>query len=111
MGILWGSFTWASATAGRARPIVLAMLRSPSVALLVVLALSPLGSGCSYPPRMAKSLVPPEKAATLDRKAPYLKAHLRDGRVYLLTHWSVDEGQGSACKKFRRTSRRSKIAR
>jgi hypothetical protein len=71
------------------------MRRSKSVALLSALILCPGATRCSYPPRVVRKVVPPEKAASLDRKAPYLKAHLRDGRVYVLARWKVDEGQGT----------------
>jgi hypothetical protein len=47
---------------------------------------------CSYPPRNIRALVPPDGVRTLDKRAPYLKAHLRDGGVYVLSDWSVDEG-------------------
>jgi hypothetical protein len=68
------------------------MRPSPPVAFLAALALA---ASCSYPPRIVRTLVPPDQAATLDREAPYLKAHLRDGRVYLLSGWTVDEGEGT----------------
>ena len=68
------------------------MLQAKSAALLGALLLGP---GCTYPPSIVRTLVPPEKAATLDRQAPFLKAHLRDGRVYVLDKWRVDESQGT----------------
>jgi hypothetical protein len=32
----------------------------------------------------------PSQAANLDRGSPFLKAHMRDGRVYVLAEWEVD---------------------
>jgi len=37
---------------------------------------------------VTRQLVPPEQAATLDHKSPFLKAHLRNGYVYVLQQWS-----------------------
>jgi hypothetical protein len=79
------------ATGAAAVPIVGAMHRSRWPAVLAALTLALADGGCSYPPQIKRTLVPPETPGTLDRKAPYLKAHLRDGGVYLLARWTVDE--------------------
>ena len=42
------------------------------------------------PARVRRTLVPSSQASTLDRKSPYLKAHLRSGYVYVLNSWQVD---------------------
>lgn len=46
-----------------------------------------------------RALTPPGEAATLDRQAAYLKAHLKNGDVLVLDPWSVDtatvRGQGT----------------
>ncbi|HEX6739773.1 MAG TPA: hypothetical protein VF310_15950 [Vicinamibacteria bacterium] len=76
-------------------PIVGAMHRSRWPAVLAALTLALADGGCSYPPQIKRTLVPPDQPGTLDRKAPYLKAHLRDGGVYLLARWTVDEAGGT----------------
>jgi hypothetical protein len=63
-------------------------LGSLSVALAVGLA-SAAAIGCAK--KLERSLVPPERAATLDGESRYLKVHMRDGGLYVLTDWSVDE--------------------
>ena len=49
-------------------------------------------SGCAVK-RQTRALTPPEKAGTLDKKSAYLKAHMRDGRVLILSAWKIDEAQ------------------
>jgi hypothetical protein len=58
--------------------------RAFACVLIVVLT-----TGCSR--ALLRSLVAPESAATLDKRSRYLKAHMRDGRVYILSPWAVDE--------------------
>ncbi len=41
--------------------------------------------GCAK--TLQRRVTPPEEVATLDRRAPFLKAHLRDGHVYVLSPW------------------------
>ncbi len=36
-------------------------------------------------------MVPPEAVNTVDRQAPFLKVHMRDGSLYVLSPWGVDE--------------------
>lgn len=52
---------------------------------LVALALL---AGCGR--KIARRLVPPEDISTLDAKSPFLKAHLANGNVYVLSGWRVD---------------------
>src|SRR5437870_3045080 len=59
--------------------------RVATVVVVVVLAL-----GCAH--RLDRTLVGPRDAKTLDAKAPYLKAHLRSGYVYVLSDWHADSG-------------------
>jgi len=41
--------------------------------------------------RLHRTLVPPDRAETLDREAPWLKVHMADGRLWRLSPWSVDD--------------------
>lgn len=61
----------------------------PSLARRSLLALG-LGLLACAPSRVQRKIVPPSQASTLDQKAPYLKAHLRSGYVYVLHSWKVD---------------------
>src|SRR5712691_9103278 len=56
----------------------------------VTAAVTALALGCSH--RLDRALVSPRDAQTLDAKAPYLKAHLRSGYVYVLADWHADSG-------------------
>jgi hypothetical protein len=62
--------------------------RHPGRALL---ALGLLLLACA-PTRVRRDIVAPSQASTLDRRSPYLKAHLRTGYVYVLESWAVDSG-------------------
>lgn len=57
------------------------------LALVVSLVLS---VACIH--RVERRVVPADQAATLDGKSAYLKAHLRNGYVYLLSAWHADSG-------------------
>jgi hypothetical protein len=58
--------------------------------VLSVIAIGLLsGTGCVK--TVTRELKSPERASTLDGKSPFLKAHLLDGRVCILTNWKVDE--------------------
>jgi len=61
--------------------------RVATVVVVIALAL-----GCAH--RLDRTLVSPRDAKTLDAKAPYLKAHLRSGYVYVLADWHADSGGG-----------------
>ncbi|HET9707434.1 MAG TPA: hypothetical protein VFP39_03930 [Gemmatimonadales bacterium] len=56
---------------------------------IAVLSLA-LALGCIH--RVERRIVPADQAATLDGKSAYLKAHLKNGSVYLLTGWHADSG-------------------
>ncbi|NNG15200.1 MAG: hypothetical protein HKM89_01885 [Gemmatimonadales bacterium] len=58
--------------------------RSVLVASLAILAVA-----CVT--RMERVVTHPSAYRTVDRGAPFLKAHMRDGRLYVLANWSVDQ--------------------
>lgn len=60
------------------------------IALVVGLAVAP---GCAPPQIPDPKLTEPEEFASLDGESPFLKAHMMDGSVYVLSAWSVDEGE------------------
>src|SRR5262245_7931007 len=62
-------------------------------AVMAFVVFGPLA--CATTPQVVRELVPPEQAPTLDKRSRYLKAHLRDGRVYVLDAWKVDEAAGT----------------
>ncbi len=45
-------------------------------------------AGCGR--AITRSLVPPDEIRTLDSNSPFLKAHLANGNVYVLSQWRVD---------------------
>lgn len=49
--------------------------------------------GCMSDPK--RTATPAIEVATLDGEAPYLKAHLRDGRVFVLSPWRSEEEDGA----------------
>lgn len=62
-------------------------LRAPVVCLVVLL----LGlQSCSVKVQK-RMLVQPREYATLDRKSPFLKAHIKNGDLLVLSDWSVDK--------------------
>jgi hypothetical protein len=60
--------------------------------VLATLAILSSLVGCAQ--RQVRTLTPSENAHSLDKRSPYLKAHMRDGRVYVLSRWEVDEAAG-----------------
>ena len=60
-----------------------------AAAVLVLAAGLAAAAGCAK--KLERSLVKPERAGTLDHASPFLKVHMRDGGLYVLSHWSVDE--------------------
>ena len=44
---------------------------------------------------VTRRLVTPDQGPTLDRKSPFLKAHLRNGYVYVLQEWSWNDSSRS----------------
>jgi hypothetical protein len=45
---------------------------------------------CGRVTTLERRLVDPAATSSIDRRTPFLKAHLRDGHVVLLSRWSVD---------------------
>lgn len=58
---------------------------------LVVLAVTLL-DGCAH--KLVRSLRAPDEASTLDGKSKYLKVHMRNGDLYVLSDWRVSEKDG-----------------
>jgi hypothetical protein len=56
---------------------------------IAVLSLA-LALGCIH--RVERRIVPADQAVTLDGRSAYLKAHLKNGYVYLLRGWHADSG-------------------
>jgi hypothetical protein len=78
------------------RTIIIPRLKPTIRAVIPVLTLMivglTIGSGCTVA-RQTRTLTPPEMSSELDKKSLYLKAHMRDGRVFILSTWSVEESQ------------------
>lgn len=66
----------------RARPLLLATL-------------IPVLSACDRTKVVQRTLLQPTQVGTVDRRLPYLKAHLRDGHVMILSRWAVDTVGGA----------------
>lgn len=74
---------WYSASGAGALPVSpLPVLASALVAVLL--------AGCSTK-KLEREISPPERAATIDGRAPFLKVHLEDGRLYSLSSWTIDQ--------------------
>ncbi len=63
-------------------------IRPLTVLLLVVTFLT----ACSVQTQK-RSLQEPQQVASLDRRSPFLKAHMRDGGVYVFSSWQVNAAQ------------------
>jgi hypothetical protein len=50
-----------------------------------------IGGGCS-PSRLKRSLKTVGEISTVDRRSPFLKVHAKDGELYVLSEWHIDEG-------------------
>jgi hypothetical protein len=50
-----------------------------------------VGVGCVQ--RLHRTVSAPEALATVDRKAPFLKVHMRDGSLYALSPWTAEEAE------------------
>ena len=80
-------------------------LRWLSASILVVAVVV----GCGKVYKQRRTLTEPAQVATIDHKSPFLKAHMRDGGVYILSPWSVDptartvSGQGERLDANRRS--------
>lgn len=63
------------------------------LALLCAVTLAAAGlHGCNAVQTQRRSIVEAGQAATVDRKSPFLKAHMLDGSVYILAGWTIDTG-------------------
>src|SRR5260221_14186629 len=73
----------------RARPVEVRMtlVRRPLVALALASALS---VAC-VESRLDRALKTPDQIQALDHRSPYLKVHMKDGRLFLLSKWLVDD--------------------
>lgn len=49
--------------------------------------------GCQRTKVLRRTLHQPTEVATVDRRLPFLKAHLRDGHVVVLSRWTVDSAR------------------
>jgi hypothetical protein len=70
--------------APQARP---AAAVGPAWLLALAAALLPAAGGCT----LRRELTPAGEAARLDRTSPYLKAHMRNGDLFVLGAWTVVE--------------------
>ena len=61
------------------------MKRAHLLAALSVL----VAMGCVQ--RLHRQVLTPDALATVDRKAPFLKIHMRDGSLFVLSPWEADE--------------------
>ena len=69
-----------------------ALMGSRVCRLLASLAILASIGACAL--RQLRTLTPPGGVGSLDRRSPYLKAHMHDGRVCILSTWDVDEAAG-----------------
>lgn len=60
---------------------------------MAMIILASVLAGCTH--TVERRLAAPTEVETLDERSPYLKAHLPDGRVYVLSQWRADSA-GSA---------------
>src|SRR2546430_11079603 len=58
-------------------------------AVVGALAAAALAASCELN-RVERRLVGPQQAVTLDSASPYLKAHLKNGSLYVLSRWHAD---------------------
>jgi hypothetical protein len=56
----------------------------------IVLASSFFAAAC-LESRLDRAFKTPDQIQTLDNRSPYLKVHMKDGGLYLLSQWQVDE--------------------
>ncbi len=63
-------------------------LRLPTCWLLIGVAAT-IAMGCQQTQSLERSLTPPGEGETLDRDAPFLKAHLENGDVAVFSNWRV----------------------
>jgi len=78
----------------RAGPVPVPSKRRPVVERrqsLCVLALAVAFAGCGESRAYQAKFTPPTAMNHVDETAPILKCHMRDGRVFVLEAWHVDE--------------------
>src|SRR5687767_3653282 len=46
--------------------------------------------GCNTVQTQRRTLTDPAQVATVDKTSPFLKAHMRNGNVYVLSQWTLD---------------------
>ena len=63
-------------------------VRSATIWLMACVLAVASTAGCA----LARRLTAPGEVSKLDRKSRYLKAHMRNGELYVLDAWRVDEG-------------------
>jgi hypothetical protein len=69
------------------------MSRGLNVRVYAQILLAVMTVGCMQ--RLVRKLAPPEEAGSLDRRSPYLKAHMRDGSLYVLSQWVAEDASRS----------------
>lgn len=62
-----------------------------AILLAGVFVLVVVSTACSR--RVERSLTTPDRAASLDQESFYLKVHMRNGDLYVLSDWQVDEAR------------------
>lgn len=88
------------------------MLRPPIHVLALLLIGLALLTACAK--TLERTLTRPEQLGSLDPEAQFLKAHMRDGRVYVLSEWTVDGqrsvfGRGALLDVHRQVVRRDTV--
>ena len=61
----------------------------------VAMAVASLLAACDRTKVLRRTLHQPADLATVDRRLPFLKAHLTDGHVAVLTRWSIDSARAA----------------
>lgn len=54
-----------------------------------LIVLLPLLAGLGCVQQLHRTVTPPAALGTVDRKAPFLKVHMRDGSIYVLSPWTA----------------------
>lgn len=50
-----------------------------------------VANGCGGPKKNTREIINPGAKTTLDNRSPFLKIHLRNGRAYILSEWTVTD--------------------
>ena len=69
--------------------------RVTRVGVVVLAALCAGSIAACTATRLTRTLKGPAEVGTLDRRSPYLKVHARNGHLYVLTAWTVEESSGT----------------